>query len=161
MQDTLELTSDRVYWWRLLLEEYGPEIIYIKGVDNTVADALSRLDYDPSRNTRSLNYNQCYYHLAKSFSQYMLKHDNVEKTIYSHHIVPMENQWDKKEHIDINHVFAKVEDTKEEIYPVTINEMTSEQKDDNDLKAYFKEEKVEVTSRNKYFSLKVIDEMNV
>ena len=68
MQNALGLTSDRVYRWRLLLEEYGPEIIYIKGVDNTVADALSRLDYDPSRNTRSLNYNQCYYHLAKSFN---------------------------------------------------------------------------------------------
>eukprot|EP00804_Cyclotella_cryptica_P018017 CCRYP_008298-RA/>CCRYP_008298-RA protein AED:0.45 eAED:0.45 QI:0/0/0/0.5/0/0/2/0/240 len=30
MQDMLGLTSDRVYHWRLLLEEYGPEIIYIK-----------------------------------------------------------------------------------------------------------------------------------
>ena len=46
-RDALGLTSDRVYRWRLLLEEYGPEIIYIKGVDNTVADALSRLEYDP------------------------------------------------------------------------------------------------------------------
>ena len=71
MQNALGLTSDRVYQWRLLLEEYGPEIIYIKGVDNTVADTLSRLDYDSSRNTRLLNYNQCFYHLVKSFSQYM------------------------------------------------------------------------------------------
>ena len=37
------MSSDRVYRWRLLLEEYGPEIIYIKGIDNTVADAISRL----------------------------------------------------------------------------------------------------------------------
>ena len=29
--------------WRLLLEEYGPEIEYIKGLKNVVADALSRL----------------------------------------------------------------------------------------------------------------------
>ena len=29
--------------WRLLLEEYGPEIVYIKGHKNIVADALSRL----------------------------------------------------------------------------------------------------------------------
>ena len=54
MQNALGLTSDRVYQWRLLLEEYGLEI---KGIDNTVADTLSRLDYDPSRNTRSLTYN--------------------------------------------------------------------------------------------------------
>ena len=44
-------------------------------------------------------------------------------------------------------MFAKIEDSKEEIYPVTINEIASEQKDDNDLKANFKKEKVEVTSR--------------
>ena len=36
-------TSQRVMRWRLLLEEYGPEIVYIKGPKNVVADALSRL----------------------------------------------------------------------------------------------------------------------
>jgi hypothetical protein len=51
-QDALSLTSDRVYRWRLLLEEYGPKIRYIRGIDNTVADALSRLEYDPSRNVK-------------------------------------------------------------------------------------------------------------
>ena len=41
MRDTLGMTSDRVYRWRLLLEEYAPEIVYIKGIHNTVADAIS------------------------------------------------------------------------------------------------------------------------
>ena len=41
IQDTLVLTSDRVYHWRLLLEEYGPTLMYIKGIQNTVADAIS------------------------------------------------------------------------------------------------------------------------
>ncbi len=49
-RDALGLTSDRVYWWWLLLEEYAPQIIYIKGIHNTVADAVSRLDYDPQLN---------------------------------------------------------------------------------------------------------------
>jgi hypothetical protein len=40
-QDALGLTSDRVYHWQLLLEEFAPEIIYIKGIHNTVADAIS------------------------------------------------------------------------------------------------------------------------
>ncbi len=40
-QDALGLTSDRVYHWRLLLEEFAPEIVYIKGIHNTVADAIS------------------------------------------------------------------------------------------------------------------------
>ena len=38
-----ELLSIRVMRWRLLLEEYGPEIEYIKGPKNVVADALHRL----------------------------------------------------------------------------------------------------------------------
>ncbi len=49
-RDALGLTSDRVYRWRLLLEEYAPEIIYIKGIHNTVADAISLLEYDPKPN---------------------------------------------------------------------------------------------------------------
>ena len=35
--------SQQVMRWRLLLEEYGPEIVNIKGKANLVADALSRL----------------------------------------------------------------------------------------------------------------------
>jgi hypothetical protein len=50
MRDALGLTLDRVYQWRLLLEEYGPEIVYIKGICNTMADAVLRLEYDPSVN---------------------------------------------------------------------------------------------------------------
>jgi hypothetical protein len=50
MRDALGLTSDRVYQWRLLLEEYGPKIVCIKGIYNTIADAVLRLEYDPSVN---------------------------------------------------------------------------------------------------------------
>ena len=35
--------KDRVIHWRLAIEEYLPELIYIKGEKNVVADALSRL----------------------------------------------------------------------------------------------------------------------
>jgi hypothetical protein len=37
-----------------LLEEYGPGIII--GIHNTVADAISRLEYDPSVNQRAEKY---------------------------------------------------------------------------------------------------------
>jgi hypothetical protein len=40
-RDALGLTSDRVYRWQLLLEEFTPEIVYIKGIHNLVADAIS------------------------------------------------------------------------------------------------------------------------
>jgi hypothetical protein len=50
MRDALGLTLDRVYQWRLLLEEYGPEILYTKGIHNTVADAVLWLEDNPSVN---------------------------------------------------------------------------------------------------------------
>jgi hypothetical protein len=40
-QDALGLTFDRVYHWQLLLEEFTPDIVYIKGIHNMVTDATS------------------------------------------------------------------------------------------------------------------------
>ena len=51
--ETLLMSSDRVMWWRLLLDEYRPTFKYIKGETNIVADALSRHDMhsmDPIKN---------------------------------------------------------------------------------------------------------------
>jgi hypothetical protein len=36
--------TERVLRWRLLLEEFNPKLVYIKGAHNVIADALSRLD---------------------------------------------------------------------------------------------------------------------
>ena len=47
IREALGLSSNRVYCWRLLLEEYGPEIVYIRGIHNAVTDAISRLDFNP------------------------------------------------------------------------------------------------------------------
>jgi len=47
--------SQRVMRWRLILEEFGPDIQHVKGEDNIVADAISRLpttNEDP-RDTRT------------------------------------------------------------------------------------------------------------
>ena len=62
IQDALGLTSDRVYRWRLLLEKYGPEIIHSKGIHNTMADAILRLDYSPVHNQRDtwMTFTQCW-----------------------------------------------------------------------------------------------------
>jgi hypothetical protein len=40
-RDALGLTSDRVDHWQLLLEKFAPEIVYIKGIHNSVTDAIS------------------------------------------------------------------------------------------------------------------------
>ncbi len=61
MQDALGLTCDRVYCWHLLLEEYGPEIVYIKGIHNT-ADAISRLDFGPTQDVKEnwMTFKKCW-----------------------------------------------------------------------------------------------------
>jgi len=71
VRDALGLTSDRVYRWRLILEEYGPEIVYIPGVTNIVADGLSRLEYDQSINTRTINVHVRNKALAKTLRRYV------------------------------------------------------------------------------------------
>jgi hypothetical protein len=49
-RDALGLTSDRVYRWWLLLEEYAPKRIHIKGIHDIAVDAILRLEYDPKLN---------------------------------------------------------------------------------------------------------------
>ena len=44
--------------WRLILEEFGPELKYIKGANNIVADALSCLEM--SDNQEILNISEIY-----------------------------------------------------------------------------------------------------
>jgi len=41
-----KFNTKRVMKWRLIIEEFNPELRHIKGEDNVVADALSRLDFD-------------------------------------------------------------------------------------------------------------------
>ena len=39
-----KFNTERIMHWRLIIEEFNPKLIYIKGKQNIVADALSRLD---------------------------------------------------------------------------------------------------------------------
>ena len=41
--------------WRLILEEFGPELKYIKGENNFVADALSRLEKSPNQDILNIS----------------------------------------------------------------------------------------------------------
>ena len=40
--------AERVMRWRLLVEEFGPKLVYVKGDTNVVADALSGLHMEPA-----------------------------------------------------------------------------------------------------------------
>ncbi len=105
MRDTLGLTSDRVYQWRLILEEYGPE--YIKGIDNTVADAISRLHFTPKSAPLKQTEHQNWMTFTKCWCAL---NQNTQK-------------YSKKQHMQsMNHVFANhSEDDK--IFPIRVKEI--------------------------------------
>jgi hypothetical protein len=131
MRDALGLTLDQVYRWRLLLEEYGPEIIYIKGLHNTMADAVSRLEYDPSVNKTAESFHmtkirdnssqrQCWMMVLKKWCELDIDSDNLDS--YTN------------KHDDWNLVFAHHKE-EEEIYPLTLTEIADAQRKDQELKA--------------------------
>jgi hypothetical protein len=88
IQDALGLTSNWVYQWRLLLEEYGPEIIHIKGIHNTVADAISWLDYCPVQNNKEtwLTFTQCWcYYASHTSTQQPTIHPASMNSVFANH----------------------------------------------------------------------------
>ena len=59
--------SQRVMHWRLLLEEFGPHINDIAGVDNIVADTLSRVKSNNiGEDENESSENQCYKNCTRS-----------------------------------------------------------------------------------------------
>ena len=122
MQKALGYTSDRVYRWRLLLEEFGPDIVWIKGVHNTVADAISRLDFGPVRDQGQNNW------------MIFIKMWNF----YSQENTTMSPDYEDS----LNFVFANTQE-EESIYPLTITEIAEAQSEDADVKALAKADKYE------------------
>jgi hypothetical protein len=128
MRDALGLTSDRVYRWRLLLEEYGPEIVYIKGIHNTMADAFLWLVYDPSINQTAESFHttkvrnnsserQCWMMVSKDWCKLDIDSDKLDSYTNKHE--------------DWNLVFAHhLEEDKS--YPLTLIEIADAQCKDQD-----------------------------
>jgi hypothetical protein len=102
-----------------LLEEYGPKIVYIKGIHNTVADAVSWLEYDPSVNRTAESFHtakvwnnscqrQCWMTVSKQWCELDVDSDNRDSYTDKHKI------W--------NLVFAHHKE-EDEIYPLTVTEI--------------------------------------
>ncbi len=146
MKDALGLTLDCVYRWRLLLEEYGPEIVYIKGIHNTIADAVSWLEYDPSVNRTAESFHmkkvgnnsrqrQCWMTVSKQWCKLDIDSDNLDSYTNKHE--------------DWNLVFAHHEE-EDEICPLTLTEIADAQRKDRELKVY--EEKCKNGTKRYRFS---------
>ncbi len=117
-----------------MLEEYEPKIVYIKGIHNTVADAVLRLEYDPSINQLAESFHttkvrnnssqrQCWMTVLKKWCELDIDSDNLDS--YTN------------KHDDWNLVFAHHKE-EEEVYPLTLSEIADAQHKDHELKAYLK-----------------------
>jgi hypothetical protein len=131
-RDALGLTSDRVYRWRLLLKEYAPEIIHIKGIHNTVADAILQLEYDPK-----LNITNEYTHAMLGVEPEELSAQQGK--LFAHHCCSFIKSSTPTEAycFHMNEVFVNCSE-EDEIYPLRTEEIASAQWADASLKHLFK-----------------------
>jgi RNase H-like domain found in reverse transcriptase/Integrase zinc binding domain len=98
------LVNNHIARWRLLLEEYSPEIWHIKGKDNVIADTLSRKDAtDNSTDTPKV----CTYTLS-----FILHNENASTVTTS---------------------FTTQKEIESELFPMLLELITKEQKDDTQI----------------------------
>ncbi len=146
-RDNIGQSSDRTMRWYLLLQEYNVDIRYVKGVDNTVADALSRLDYTPKLNPHAddeVDENGSWRHNDRH------ERWNFMMTLWSHYdpsadveperpnvaeIPPSSTTYAEMRQV-MTHLFSQTEDTEDSVYPVTINEIAEAQRQDDKWKKH-------------------------
>jgi hypothetical protein len=130
MRDALGSTLDRVYQWRLLLEEYGPKITYIEGIHNTVADAVLGLIMTPE-STKQLRVTT----RQKSGTQKSRQGQNWMTVLKNWYKLDIDLNINK--HDDWNLVFAHHKE-EDKIYPPITIEIAEAQGKDQELIVYFK-----------------------
>ncbi len=130
-RDALGLTSDR-YQWRLLLKEYAPRIIHIKGIHNTVMDAILRLEYNPK-----LNITNEYTHATLGVSSEEMCAQQWKSLMRLWQSYCESNASTKAHCIPINKVFANCS-KEDKIYPLTTAEIAVAQQANATLKQLFK-----------------------
>jgi hypothetical protein len=119
----------------VFLEEYETEIVYIKGIHNTIAEAVLRLEYHPSVNQRAKRFHttkvknkqsrqiQNWMTVLKNWCKLDIDSDNLDSYTGKH------DDW--------NLVFAHHKE-EDEMYPLTLIEIADAQCKDQELKVYFK-----------------------
>jgi hypothetical protein len=131
MRDALGLTLDRMYQWRLLLEEYGLEIVYIKRIHNTIADAVSWLEYDPSVNRTAEHF-----HTMTVMNSQSRQRQNWMAVLKNWCELDIDTEFLESctdKHDDWNLAFAHHKE-EDEMYSLTTREIAEAQRKDRELK---------------------------
>ncbi len=125
-------------------EEYGLEIVYIKGIHNTIADAIKWQEYDPS-----INHTADSYHMTKIKKRCSKCSQRQSWMTVSKHWCNLEI--DTTKHEDLNFAFANHRE-EDEIYPLTTIEIVEAQPKDQELKVYYKKRMQQCQKRIYVFS---------
>ena len=162
VQDALGLLSDHIYRWQFLLEEFGPDIVYIKGIDNMVADAISCLDYDPNKNIKDLNSNQQIGNMVKLLMHYIEEYGSKRTESTDNETLCLAHSVEDK--MSILDIFANIS-KEEEIFPLTISKIAWELCINRSTKVYFSQGNTtwqkKTKKTDKKISLKIIDDTTV
>ena len=117
--------TERVLRWRMVLEEYGPELIYIKGGDNVVADALSRLDLIPEDEDQDSDKVQPTRKETRTRNKNSTKNENTPR------IPPAKEKKDRANDINLLDFYnVKRDELPDNVYPLRISLISAEQKKD-------------------------------
>jgi hypothetical protein len=115
----------------ILLKEFAPEILYLKGIHNTVVDTISQLDYNPEVNPISkFNY---------STFGIPAKGETIVKWIAFSKLwccYNKNNSGNETQEHNLNEEFAN-HSKEEEIFPLTTPEIAAAQKANGELKHCF------------------------
>ena len=71
--------TEFVMHWRLILEEFVPELKYIKGENNVIANALYRLDMIDNQNILNISDIYSYDDADLPNSAYLIRYHNISK----------------------------------------------------------------------------------
>ncbi len=113
-----------------MLEECGPKIVYVKGIHNTIADTISRLEYDTRVNQTAESF-----HMINVKKRSSKRSQRQSRMTVSKHWCNLEI--DTNKHTDLKFAFANHREA-DEIHPLTTTEIAETQCKDQELKAYYK-----------------------
>ena len=65
--------------WRLILEEFGPDLKYIKGEHNVIANALSRLEISDNKEILNISETYGYDYADLNDSAYPIRYHDISK----------------------------------------------------------------------------------
>jgi hypothetical protein len=114
------------------LEEFTPEIVCIKGIHNTVADAIYQLDYNPEVDPTS-EFNYSTFGISAK-GETLVKWKAFSKLWRCYN---KNNPGNEKQECNLNEVFANHSKV-EEIFPLTTPEIAEAQKSNVKLKHCFR-----------------------